>query len=90
MAQCRTRVSRSTMQRGKADGANPHRTKTVKLLKDQEFATRTEDVTVALKQYRNPPKDAVILDKKSRSQARDRTQPGLPLKRRTLRTMTHE
>lgn len=37
------------MQRGKADGANLHRTKTLKLLKGLEFATRTENVTVALK-----------------------------------------
>ena len=83
-------VSRSTVQRvWKSYGLKPHRTKTFKLSKDPKFVEKTEDV-VGL--YRNPPKDGVVLcvDEKSRIQALDRTQPGLPLKRGRCGTMTHD
>ena len=42
--------------------------------------------------YKNPPERAAVLccDEKSQVQALDRTQPGLPLKRGRVQTMTHD
>ena len=56
---------------------------------DPEFAEKLEDI-VGL--YLNPPEHALVLcvDEKSRIQALDRTQPGLPLKRGRSQTMTHD
>lgn len=55
-----------------------------KLSTDPKFAEKVRDI-VGL--YVDPPAHAVVLsvDKKSQSQALDRTQPGLPLKRGPLR-----
>ncbi len=60
-----------------------------KLSNDPEFVAKLRDV-VAL--YVNPPAHAVVLslDEKSQIQALDRTQPGLPIKKRRAGTMTHD
>jgi hypothetical protein len=57
--------------------------------KDRKFAEKLKDV-VGL--YVDPPAHAVVLsvDDKSRIQALDRTQPGLPMKRGRAGTMTHD
>lgn len=57
----------------RAQGLQPHRTKTFKLSNDQRFAEKLVDV-VGL--YLNPPEHAVVLcvDEKSQIQAMDRTQ----------------
>lgn len=51
--------------------------------------TKLEDI-IGL--YMNPPEHAVVwsIDEKSQIQALDRTQPGLPLKRGSCGTMTHD
>jgi len=70
-------------------GLVPHRWRQFKLSNDPAFAEKVEDV-VGL--YVNPPEHAVVLsiDEKSQSQALDRTQPGLPMKKGRLGTMTHD
>jgi len=73
-------VSRSTVQRIRdAHGLQPHRVTTFELSKDPAFVQKLTDV-VGL--YLNPPDQAVVpcVDEKSRIQALDRTQPGLPMK----------
>jgi hypothetical protein len=67
----------------------PHRYKTFKLSRDPRFLEKLTDV-VGLSL--NPPQKAVVLcmDEKSQIQARDRTQPGLPLKKGRCGTMTHD
>ena len=72
-----------------ANGLKPHLTKTFKLSNDPNFLEKLHDV-VGL--YLNPPEHALVLsvDEKSQIQALDRTQPGLPLKRGRLGTMTHD
>jgi transposase len=72
-----------------AAGLAPHRIRCFKLSKDPAFAAKVEDV-VGL--YVAPPKHAIVLsvDEKSQIQALDRTQPGLPMKRGRLGTMTHD
>lgn len=83
-------VSPSTVRRvWRAHGLKPHRLKTFKLSNDPAFAEKLEEI-VGL--YLNPPQHAVVLatDEKSQIQALDRTQPGLPLKRGRLQTMTHD
>src|ERR1022692_2357458 len=54
-----------------------------------QFAEKLEDV-VSL--YRHPPDNAIIrsVDEKCQIQALDRTQPGLPWKKRRCGTMTHD
>jgi transposase len=73
----------------KAAGLKPHRVKTFKLSKDPHFVEKLLDV-VGL--YLDPPEHAMVLcaDEKSQIQALDRTQPGLPLKKRRCGTMTHD
>lgn len=63
--------------------------KTFKLSNDPQFIEKLEDV-VGL--YMNPPDHALVLciDEKSQIQALDRTQPGLPMKKRRAGTMTHD
>ena len=75
--------------RGAAHDLQPHRILTFKRSTDPEFAAKLEDI-VGL--YVDPPKHAVVLsvDEKSRIQALDRTQPGLPLKPGKAGTMTHD
>ncbi len=70
-------------------GLVPHRWKQFKLSRDPAFAEKLHDI-VGL--YVSPPAHAVVLsiDEKSSIQALDRTQPGLPLKKGRLGTMTHD
>jgi len=71
----------------KANGLQPHRTKTFKLSNDPHFAEKLLDV-VGL--YLNPPDRALVLcaDEKTSIQALDRTQRGLPIHRGRCGTMT--
>ena len=73
----------------RAHGLKPHLARTFKLSTDPEFVEKLRDV-VGL--YADPPERAVVfaLDEKSRIQALDRTQPGLPLKKGRCGTMTHD
>lgn len=72
-----------------ASGLKPHLTKTFKVSRDKKFVEKVIDV-VGL--YLNPPEHALVLcaDEKTSVQALDRTQPGLPLVRGRLGTMTHD
>lgn len=67
----------------------PHLVETFKVSRDKNFAAKVADV-VGL--YLNPPDKALVLcvDEESQIQALDRTQPGLPLKKGRLGTMTHD
>ena len=83
-------VSHSTVQRVWRDnGLKPHLARTFKVSNDPRFAEKLIDV-VGL--YLNPPEHAIVFscDEKSQIQALDRTQPGLPLKKGRLGTMTHD
>jgi transposase len=70
-------------------GLKPHLTRTFKVSRDPDFATKVREI-VGL--YVNPPETAVVLcvDEKSQIQALDRTQPGLPMKKGRAGTMTHD
>ncbi len=83
-------ISASAVRRiWKAHGLQPHRFRQFKLSNDPKFADKLHDV-VGL--YVDPPAHAIVLsfDEKSQIQALDRTQPGLPLKKGRLGTMTHD
>ncbi len=83
-------VSVSSVQRlWRSHGLQPHRVRQFKLSKDPQFAAKVRDI-VGL--YVDPPARAIVLsvDEKSRIQALDRTQPGLPLKKGRAGTMTHD
>ena len=84
-------VSASSVRRvWKRHGLKPHLVRTFKVSNDPKFIEELEDV-VGL--YLNPPEHALVLsvDEKSQIQALDRTQPGLPLKKRSFAgTMTHD
>jgi transposase len=83
-------VSPATVQRiWDAHGLQPHRSRTFKLSRDQQFVEKLTDV-VGL--YLNPPDKALVLcvDEKSQIQALNRTQPGLPMKKGRCGTMTHD
>lgn len=83
-------ISEASVRRiWRAHGLKPHRVKSFKISNDPRFAEKLEDI-VGL--YLNPPEHALVLslDEKSQIQALDRTQPGLPLKRGRLQTMTHD
>ena len=83
-------TSPSMVQRvWKANGLQPHRTKTFKLSNDPRFTEKLIDV-VGL--YLNPPEHAIVLcvDEKSQIQALDRTQKSLPIYPGRLGTMTHD
>ncbi len=71
----------------KAHGLAPHRWRAFKLSNDPTFVSKLEDI-VGL--YVAPPAHAVVLsiDEKSQIQALDRTQPGLPMKKGRVGTMT--
>jgi transposase len=73
----------------KAHGLAPHRWRSFKLSTDPAFAEKLYDI-VGL--YVDPPAHAVVLsvDEKSQIQALDRTQPGLPMKKGRMGTMTHD
>ncbi len=75
-------VSKSTISNiWRAHNLKPHRVKTFKLSRDPKFLEKMTDV-IGL--YLNPPQEAIVLcvDEKSQIQALDRTQPGLPIKKR--------
>ena len=83
-------VSVSSVQRiWRAHGLQPHRVRSFKLSTDPNFVAKLRDV-VGL--YVDPPAHAIVLsvDEKSQIQALDRTQPGLPLKKGRVGTMTHD
>jgi transposase len=83
-------VSVSSVQRiWRAHGLQPHRVRQFKLSNDPDFVGKLRDI-VGL--YVDPPAHAVVLsvDEKSQTQALDRTQPGLPLKKGRAGTMTHD
>ena len=83
-------VSKTTLhQIWKAHGLKPHRVKGFKVSNDPAFEEKLSDV-VGL--YLDPPEKAIVfsVDEKSRIQALDRTQPGLPLKPGKAGTMTHD
>jgi transposase len=73
----------------KASGLKPHLAKTFKVSRDKKFVEKVIDV-VGL--YLNPPEHALVVcaDEKTSVQALDRTQPGLPLVKGRLGTMTHD
>lgn len=73
----------------KAHGLAPHRWRAFKLSNDPAFVAKLENI-VGL--YVTPPAHAVVLsiDEKSQIQALDRTQPGLPMKKGRVGTMTHD
>ena len=82
-------IDKSMVQRvWHASGLKPHLTKTFKVSRDKKFVEKVIDV-VGL--YLNPPEHALVLcaDEKTSVQALDRTQPGLPLVKGRLGTMTH-
>ena len=72
-----------------ASGLKPHLSKTFKVSSDKRFIEKVIDV-VGL--YIDPPEHAMVLcaDEKTSVQALDRTQPGLPLVKGRLGTMTHD
>ena len=79
-------ISASAVRRiWKAHGLQPHRYRQFKLSNDPKFVDK-------LGLYVDPPAHAIVLsfDEKSQIQALDRTQPGLPLKKGRLGTMTHD
>src|SRR5918993_3299041 len=83
-------LSHTSVQRiWQAHGLKPHLVKTFKLSTDKHFVEKIQDV-VGL--YLDPPDKALVLavDDKSQIQALDRPQPGLPLKKGRLGTMTHD
>ena len=83
-------VSASAVRRiCKAHGLQPHRWRRFKLSNDPKFVDKLRDV-VGL--YVDPPAYAIVLsiDEKSQIKALDRTQPGLPMKKGRLGTMTHD
>jgi DDE superfamily endonuclease len=83
-------ISASAVRRiWKAHGLRPNRWRQFKLSNDPQFVDKLR-VVVGL--YVDPPAHAIVLsvDEKSQIQALDRTQPGLPLKKGRLGTMTHD
>jgi hypothetical protein len=72
-----------------AHGLQPHRVETFKLSKDKGFVEKLTDVVGV---YLNPPDKAVVLcvNEKTRVQALDTTQPGLPMKKGRCGTLTHD
>ncbi len=84
------RISESAVRRiWRSHGLRPHRYRQFKLSSDPNFVSKLRDV-VGL--YVDPPAHAIVLsvDEKSQIQALDRTQPGLPMKKGRLGTMTHD
>ncbi len=73
----------------KAHGLVPHRVRTFELSRDPEFIAKLRD---AVGLYMHPPAHAVVLsvDGKSRIQALERTQPGLPMREGRCGTATHD
>ena len=85
-----TGISESAVRRiWRSHGLQPHRYRQFKLSNDPNFVRKLRDV-VGL--YVDPPAHPIVLsvDEKSQIQALDRTQPGLPMKKGRLGTMTHD
>jgi putative transposase len=85
-----TNISKSTVQRvWNVFGIQPHRQKHFKLSTDPFFIEKVRDI-VGL--YLNPPENAMVLcvDEKSQCQARERTQPMLPLGLGYVEGVTHD
>jgi transposase len=83
-------VSKASVQRvWHANGLKPHLLKTFKLSNDPDFIEKLGDVVGP---YMNPPEHALVfcIDEKTQIQALDRTQPGLPMKKGHLGTLTHD
>jgi len=83
-------ITVSSVQRiWRAHGLQPHRVRHFKLSTDPQFAPKLREIVDL---YVNPPDHAIVLsvDEKSQIQARDRTQPGLPMKKGRAGTMTHD
>ncbi len=83
-------VSKSTISTiWRSHNLKPHLVKHFKLSGDARFLEKLTDL-VGL--YLNPPERALVLcvDEKTQIQALDRTQPGLPMKKGRLGTMTHD
>jgi transposase len=83
-------ISESAVRRiWRSHGLQPHRFRQFKLSSDPNFVGKLRDV-VGL--YVDPPAHAIVLsvDEKSQIQALDRSQPGLPMKKGRLGTMTHD
>jgi len=83
-------VSRHTVHTiWKRNELKPHRTRTFKLSKDPKFEQKFWDV-IGL--YLSPPERALVLccAEKTRCQALERSQPGLPLGIGHIRTRTHD
>ena len=78
---------RSVQRIWRTHGLQPHRLRQFKLSNDPHFAAKLRDI-VGL--YVDPPAHAVVLSVDEKTQALDRTQPGLPLKRGRCGTMTHD
>ena len=73
----------------KRHGLQPHRYRQIKLLNDPNFVDKLRDM---VGDYVDPPAHAIVLslDEKRQMQALNSTQPGLPLKKGRLGTMTHD
>ena len=73
----------------KENGLKPHLVRTFKVSNDPQFSEKLEAI-VGL--YLDTPDHAIVLcvDEKSQVQALDRTQPGLPMKKGRVGTMTHD
>ena len=71
------------------NGLKPHLLRGFKVSRVPLFVQKLEDI-VGL--YMSPPEHALVLccDEKSQVQARERTQPGLPMKKSRGATMTHD
>jgi hypothetical protein len=83
-------ISASAVRRiRKVHGLQPHHCRQFELSSDPQFVAKLRDV-VGL--YVDPPAHAIVLSvgEKSQIQALDRTQPGLPIKKGRLGTMTHD
>ena len=90
MMAAETGISESTVRRiWRSHGLQPHRYRQFKLSNDPNFVGKLRDVVGLCV---DPPAHAIVLsvDEKSQIQALDRTQPGLPIKKGRLGTMTHD
>ena len=70
-----------------AHDLQPHRIRTFKRSNDADFAAKLEAI-VGL--YLDPPAHSLVVSVDEKSQALDRTQPGLPLKPGKAGTLTHD
>ena len=82
-------IAASVSRHWRANGLKPHLVHGFKVSRDPKFVEKLEDI-VGL--YLSPPEHALVLccDEKSQVQALDRTQPGLPLKKGHVATMTRD